>query len=99
VRSGEARLATWDEIDLDSATWTIPGHRTKTGEPHRVPLSTAALAVLNKTQALSDGNGLVFPSATGQPLSDSTISKLCRETGSKAPHMGCGPPSAAGQRK
>lgn len=81
VRSGEARLATWDEIDLDSATWTIPGHRTKIGEPHRVPLSTAALAVLVKARELSDGNDLVFPSATGQTLSDSTMSKLCRENG------------------
>jgi len=81
VRSGEARLATWDEIDLDSATWTIPGHRTKIGEPHRVPLSTAALAVLDKARELSDGNDLVFPSATGQTLSDSTMSKLCRENG------------------
>lgn len=81
VRSGEARLATWDEIDLDSATWTIPGHRTKVGEPHRVPLSTAALAVLDKARELSDGNDLVFPSATGQFLSDSTMSKLCRENG------------------
>ena len=87
VRSGEARLATWDEINLDSATWTIPGHRTKTGEPHRVPLSTTAVAILNKTRTLSDGNGLVFPSATDQPLSDSTISKLCRENNVKGtPH-------------
>lgn len=81
VRSGEARLATWDEIDLDSATWTIPGHRTKIGEPHRVPLSTAALAVLVKARELSGDIGLVFPSATGLPLSDSTMSKLCRENG------------------
>ena len=29
VRSGEARLATWEEIDLDTATWTIPAHRMK----------------------------------------------------------------------
>ena len=81
VRSGEARLATWNELDLDSATWTIPGHRTKIGEPHRVPLSTAALAVLDKARKLSDGNDLIFPSATGQTLSDSTMSKLCRENG------------------
>ncbi|MCY4368434.1 MAG: tyrosine-type recombinase/integrase [bacterium] len=87
VRSGEARLARWDEIDLDSATWTIPGRRTKTGEPHRVPLSTAALAVLNKAKELSDQSGLVFPSAAGQPISDSTISKLCRENSVKGtPH-------------
>lgn len=79
VRSGEARFATWDEIDLGAATWTIPGRRTKTGEPHRVPLSTEALAVLHRSRDLSDGSGFLFPSATGQALSDSTMSKLCRE--------------------
>ena len=81
VRSGEARLATWNEIDLEFETWTIPGQRTKTGEPHRVPLSTSALAVLSEARQLSDGSSLVFPSATAQALSDSTISKLCRENG------------------
>ena len=62
-------------------TWTIPGRRTKIGEPHRVPLSTGALAVLGKARELSDRSGLVFPSVTSQALSDSTISKLCRENG------------------
>ena len=81
VRSGEARLATWDEIDLKSATWTIPGHRTKTDEEHRVPLSTGALAVLNKASELSDGTGLVFPSTGGRAMSDVTMSKLCRDLG------------------
>lgn len=51
VRSGEARLATWDEIDLPSATWTISGQRTKTGKPHRVPLSTSAPKILNRSTA------------------------------------------------
>ena len=31
ARSGEARGATWDEMDLESATWTIPGSRMKAG--------------------------------------------------------------------
>ena len=38
-RLGEARNATWAEIDGD--TWTIPGERTETGKPHRIPLSRA----------------------------------------------------------
>ena len=25
ARSGEVRLATWDEMDLDAGVWTIPG--------------------------------------------------------------------------
>ncbi len=31
ARSGEVRGARWDEIDLDSATWTVPGERMKAG--------------------------------------------------------------------
>ena len=79
VRSSEARLATWDEIDLETATWTIPEERMKGKRKHRVPLSGGALKVLSEASKLSGGNGLVFPSVTGKPLSDSTISKLVRE--------------------
>ena len=43
ARSGEARGATWDEIDLEGATWTIPGTRMKSGVEHRVPVSEQAL--------------------------------------------------------
>ena len=42
-RSGEARLATWDEIDLEAREWRIPESRMKTGIEHRVPLADAAL--------------------------------------------------------
>ena len=38
-RSGEVRLANWDEIDIDASEWTIPAERMKTKRPHRVPLS------------------------------------------------------------
>ena len=87
ARSGEVRGAKWDEIDLEKATWTIPGNRTKTGRQFRVPLSTKALKVLMETRKFSDGNSLVFPSPTGKIPSDSTISKLVRENEIKAvPH-------------
>ena len=46
ARSGECRGATWQEIDLEAATWTVPADRMKAGKSHRVPLSDAALAVL-----------------------------------------------------
>ncbi len=87
VRSGEARLATWNEIDLPTATWTIPGQRTKTGKPHRVPLSTTALQILDQAhRQLPNPTGLIFPSPTGRPLSDATMSKLCKEN-----NIGCVP--------
>src|SRR5690606_7223741 len=38
-RSGESRLATWDELDLSAAIWTIPAGRIKAGKQHKVPIS------------------------------------------------------------
>ncbi len=43
ARSGEVRGATWDEIDLDAALWTVPAHRMKAARDHRVPLVARAV--------------------------------------------------------
>ena len=86
-RSGEVRGARWEEVDLDKATWTVPGDRMKSRRPHRVPLSLRVVEILHAARELSDGSGLVFPSVRGRPLSDNTISKLIREHGIAAvPH-------------
>ena len=83
TRSGEARGATWDEIDMEAAEWRIPANRMKAGAEHRVPLSDAALAVLEQARPLRDKSGLVFPSPSraGRPLSDMTLTKVLRTTG------------------
>ena len=86
TRSGETRLATWDEIDLDCATWSIPAARMKADRDHRVPLSHQAVDVLRQARDWGDGTGLIFPSVRGKPLTDSTISKLLREN-----NVGCVP--------
>ena len=79
-RSGEARLARWDEIDFETATWTVPPNRMKAGRQHRVPLSDRALKLLHEALRIADGSGLVFPTASyGRPLSQSTLSKLLRD--------------------
>ena len=80
ARSGEARGATWDEIDIEGATWTIPGSRMKAGTEHRVPLSDQALDVLMLARELEDGSGLCFPSPLrpGRRLSDMTLTKVLR---------------------
>lgn len=80
-RSGEVRNATWDEVDLDSAVWEIPEHRSKTGRAHRVPLSDRAAQVLDEALDLADESNLLFPSVTGKPLSDATMGKLLKENG------------------
>ena len=87
ARSGEVRLATWDEMDLDAGVWTIPAARMKAKRDHRVPLSGRALAILHDVQRLSDGTGLVFPNPRGKPRSDATLSQLIKELGIAAvPH-------------
>ena len=87
ARSGEVRLATWEEIDIDAKEWVIPSVRMKAGREHRVPLSQRALEVLEEAAALAEGSGLCFPSPTGKAMSDSTLSKLVRENGIDAvPH-------------
>ena len=87
ARSGEVRGATWDEVDLEAAAWTIPASRMKSGREHRIPLSAPALDVLREASPLSGGQGLVFPSPNDKPLTDSTISKLLRENDVQAvPH-------------
>ena len=85
-RPREVREATWDEVDVDAAVWTVPGDRTKTGSEHRVPLSDRAMAVVEEARAFRE-NDLLFPAATGRKMSDSTLSKLLRELGIGAvPH-------------
>ena len=81
ARSGEARLAIWDELDLGSKTWTVPGERTKTGREHVVPLSPVAVAALDEARNYSDGSGLVFPSPTGRTLSSGSLSRFTRVEG------------------
>jgi integrase len=49
ARSGEVLGATWEEFDpLAGRTWTIAGQRMKAGKEHRVPLSDAALAIIEQ---------------------------------------------------
>ena len=80
ARSGEVLLATWDEMDLDVAVWTIPAARMKAKRDHRVPLSERAIAILHDARRRRDGTGLVFRSPRGKPLSDMTLSSLDQRT-------------------
>jgi integrase len=61
ARTSEVLGARWDEIDLESKTWTIPGVRIKAGREHRVPLSARCLEILKRAEALADGGPFVFP--------------------------------------
>ena len=82
-RSGEARLATWAKVDLEAREWRVPAARMKAAAEHRVPLSDAALGILETVQPLRDRSELVFPSPSrpGKALSDMTLTKVLRDTG------------------
>ena len=83
TRSGEARGATWDQVDLQGKEWRIPAQRMKAGVEHRVALSRQALDVLSEASALRDESGLVFPSPLkpGAAMSDMTLTKVLRSVG------------------
>ena len=90
VRSGEARLATWAEIDLPGREWKIPASRMKAGREHRVPLSDQAVEALESVRPLAGPSGLVFPGVGGKPLGSSVLLKLInREVSTAASVHGC----------
>jgi integrase len=77
TRSGEVRGARWSEIDLQAGVWTLPPARTKASREHRVPLSAAALALLEALPRFEDVD-LVFPGKGDKPLSDMTLTAVLR---------------------
>ena len=87
ARSGEVRLATWEEFDLDAAVWTVPAARMKANREHRVPLCDRAVEVLGEARRLRnvvvsvERAGLVFPSRRGKVLNDMALWKLVKQQG------------------
>ncbi|WP_299721021.1 site-specific integrase [Tardiphaga sp.] len=77
-RSGEAIGARWDEIDQERKMWTVPAARMKAGREHRVPLSGAAIDVLDRMRALRQGD-FIFPGLKpNTPCVASGMTKLLR---------------------
>ena len=79
-RSGEVRAATWNEIDLLEALWTIPADRMKAQTEHRVPLTPKAVEVLYRARPY-ERDGLVFPSQRKGCVSDMAMGMLMRRRG------------------
>ena len=81
VRSGEAREATWDEIDLHNATWKIPASRMKNGREHNVPLSNQAMQILAHARAHTDqSDNRIFPPKRGAKyVGNDRLSKLMKK--------------------
>ena len=82
-RPGEIRQMEWVEIDFNKAVWTIPEAKMKMRQPHVVPLSKQALALLREMRGLSGAGRYVFPSVRtkARPISDNTINAALRRMG------------------
>lgn len=79
ARTGEVLGATWAEVDMDRAVWTVPAARMKAGLEHRVPLSPRALEILKLTKKL--GGVWLFPGQKGKQMSGMTMAMLLRRAG------------------
>lgn len=78
ARSGETLGARWDEVDLEKRLWTVRAERIKAGREHRVPLSEAAMQLLQTLADLRTGD-LVFPGQKqGRPLSGMAMEMILR---------------------
>jgi integrase len=81
ARTGEVIGARWDEINIAERAWTVPAERMKAGKEHRVPLSDAALAILEEMRKVRQSD-FVFPGAKARrPLSNMAFLMLLRRMG------------------
>jgi integrase len=83
VRPGELRNAEWSEINLEAAEWSIPQSRMKEKQPHLVPLSKQAVAILKDLQRHTGTSDYLFPSlrSVKRPMSDNTMNAALRRMG------------------
>ena len=80
ARSGEVLGATWAEIDLDAAVWTIPATRMKSQREHRVPLAPAALNLLRSLYH-EEGNPFLFINGNGGGLAPKSMRRVLGQMG------------------
>lgn len=78
ARTGEVIEARWEEIDTEKKVWTVPAERMKASRIHRVPLTDAAMSVINvmKQQSVSE---FIFPGQKPKkPISNMTMAKCLK---------------------
>jgi len=81
VRTGDVLGGRWSEIEMATATWTIPAERTKSRREHRIPLSNEAVTVLREVKEFSDGSDIIFGGQRRERLSHRAMPALMRRMG------------------
>lgn len=76
-RPAMLRLLEWTDIDVDTATVTIPAERMKGGIDYIAPLSSLSLQLLEDQREISGAYRLAFPNRNDprKPMSDGAMSK------------------------
>jgi integrase len=71
TRTSETLKAKWGEVSGD--VWTVPAHRMKAKQEHRIPLTKRCLEILHEAKTFSDGD-YIFPGRSrGTPLSNTSL--------------------------
>lgn len=84
LRSKPVRFARVDQIESD--VWTIPAENMKSDQEFRVPLSSEALAVIERAKPFAR-DGFLFPNVRRGVISDATMSRHMERAGLDArPH-------------
>jgi integrase len=89
LRSSEVLKAEWSEIGMANRIWTVPAshmqQRGKGGrtEPHKVPLSDAAMAVLKYCDSIRHSNHVFPGQRAGKPLSETVMRQVLKQMGLK----------------
>jgi integrase len=81
ARSGEVYGAKWDEIDMVNKVWILPPSRMKAGRQHRVPLSDAALMVLEKCARIRKNDFVFAGQRKDKPLSHVSMANVLSRLG------------------
>jgi integrase len=55
-RCGEVCQMQWREVDLDTGWWLIPGDVSKNHDPHRVPLTSMVVEILDRRARAKDAD-------------------------------------------
>lgn len=82
-RPAEAAEARWDEINFETKEWKIPAARMKMNREHTVPLSDAALAILELMKPFSGNREFIFPCRIKptQPMNSQTVNAALKRAG------------------
>ena len=81
TRTGEIIGARWDEVDLKVKIWVVPGARMKAGREHRVPLSAAAIAILEQMKDIRESEFVFAGGKKGKPLSNMAMLAVLKRMG------------------